>query len=629
MRKSIAVAVISIFAGMLCRAAFAGGTVLEGAVGKKANALFSERLLCDKARGDIFNETVNAFVTRYDDLHPQTDKTRRSGYWQGEYWGKTMLSYCGYVRYSGDPAAKEFVRSNALELVRRFQREDGYLATYDDPDFIVGGRNIWGRKYTLWALLESYDLTGEKELLQAGVRMADHLIGQLKRLDKELAETGSFAGLPSMSILKPMVMLGERTGARRFLDFARVIVADNNRADGRKPNLIANAFSGKPVHEWYPSPDKWAKAYEMMSVLEGFLAYAKVSGEKRPLEAAERIWEMLDKYERNAVCSVGYHDHFLGTASYPNAITESCDVLHWMRLCKYLYAATGRMRYLDAWEAALLNAFLAGVFRDGAWGTHDVRSHGRRHLQGIFEVNMLYHFCCLDNDPRGFFDWAECQMASSGGRIDVNFYTDASFAGEDVSVKIAGDYPVGDEVRILVSAESPRTVRFRIPAWCRGGMRIDGRAVASGASAETVKMTGKSHEFIVKFDMSPRIERMVLHAITGADLTEPMRRLFEMGMHNKEMIGFARDNPGVRILRGPLLLAKARLAGDDDRTCFTDIDGLDDSWKRSLRPVTNPKVWGAWELILEGKGNRVTLGVCDYMSAADFDDPRNSFSIWF
>ena len=63
-----------------------------------------------------------------------------------------------------------------------------------------------------------------------------------------------------MSILKPMVMLAERTGERRFLDFARTIVADNDRADGRMPNLIANAFSGRPVHEWYPSPESWAKA---------------------------------------------------------------------------------------------------------------------------------------------------------------------------------------------------------------------------------------------------------------------------------------------------------------------------------------------------------------------------------
>ncbi|MBR4653452.1 MAG: glycoside hydrolase family 127 protein [Kiritimatiellae bacterium] len=607
-----------------------GGTVLEGAVGRKANALFSERLLCDKARGDIFGETANAFVTRYDDLHPQQDKTRRRGFWQGEYWGKTMLSHCAYARYSGDPSAKEFVRSNALELVRRFQREDGYLATYDDPDFIVGGNwNIWGRKYTLWALVESYDLTGEKELLQAGVRMADHLAGQLKRLGKDLAETGCFAGLPSLSILKPMVMLAERTGERRFLDFARTIVADNDRADGRRPNLIANAFSGKPVHEWYPSPESWAKAYEMMSLLEGFLEYANATGEKRPLEAVERIWDLLARYECNAVGSVGYHDHFLGAASYPNTITESCDVVHWMRLCRYLYAATGRMRYLDAWEMAFLNAFLAGVFRDGAWGTHDVRSHGRRHLQGIYEVNMLYHFCCLDNDPRGFFDWADCQVVAGEERIDVNFYTDAAFTSDGVAVKISGDYPVGDEVRVKVSAKSPRTVRFRVPAWCRGGMRIDGKAVAPGASVETARMAGPSQDFTLKFDMPPRIEPLALCPITGTNLTETAIELFEMRMHNKEMIGFARDKPGIRIMRGPLLLAKARLAGDDDRTCFTDIDGLDGSWKASLWPAADRKTWGAWELTLEGKGRRVTLGVCDYMSAADFDDPRNSFSIWF
>jgi hypothetical protein len=71
------------------------------------------------------------------------------------------------------------------------------------------------------------------------------------------------------------------------------------------------------------------------------------------------------------------------------------------------------------------------------------------------------------------------------------------------------------------------------------------------------------------------------------------------------------------------------LAGCDDRTCFSDIAGLDASWRASLRPVHGAKTWGAWELTLEGKGTKHVIGVCDYMSAADFDDPRNSFSIWF
>ena len=623
--KAIGVAVL-----FLTVAAFAGGTVLEGAVGAKANALFNERILCPKAQGDIFEETVNAFATRYDDLHTASNAVKRSGAWQGEYWGKTMLGYCGYARYSGDAGIRSFVHEKALALVRRFQRKDGYLATYDDADFVTGSTwNVWGRKYTMWALVEAYDLTGDRELLSAAVRMADHLTGQLKRLDKRLAETGTFAGLPSMSILKPIVLLGERTGERRFLDFARRIVEDNDRADGRVPNLIANAFSDRPVHEWYPSPDSWAKAYEMMSVLEGFLEYARVTGERRPFEAVERIWEMLHKYERNAVCSVGYHDHFLGAAAYPNAISESCDVVHWMRLCRYLYAATGRMRYLDAWEAAFLNAFLAGVYRDGAWGTHDVRSHGRRHLQGLYEVNMLYHFCCLDNDPRGFFDWADLQFAADDDRVALNFYTDASFRKGDVSVKVSGNYPVGDAISAKVEAKSLRRIRFRIPSWCGGRMSVDGRLATPGADTMEIAMSATSQVFSVKFDMTPRIEAMSPPFAADAKMADPLGVFFEMRAHNKEMVGLARTRPGVRIMRGPLILAKARLADCDDRTCFTDIAGLDGTWKASLRPISGKKTWGAWKLTLEGKGGCRTFGVCDYMSAADFDDPRNSFSIWF
>ena len=410
-------AFIAVAAPVACH----GGVALRGAVGAKADVLFERRLTGATARGDIFNEAVNAFATRNDDLHPYPPGvTNHYGWWQGEYWGKTMLSQCAYARYSGREDVKAFIRAKSRDLVRRFQRPNGYLSSYDDEDHVFGFNwNVWSRKYTMWALLEAYDLTGDAFLLDAAARMADHLATQLKRLDIPLAKTGYFAGLPSMSILKPMVLLAERTGEKRFMDFARAIVADNDRPDGRCPNLVANAFGNRPVHDWYPNPAGWAKAYEMMSVVEGFVEYARATGERRPLEAAERIWENLRSSEWNAIGSVGYHDHFTGAASYPNAISESCDVIHWMRLCKYLHEATGDAKYLDAWEAAFLNAFLAGVFRDGEWGTHDVRSHGRRHLQGLYEVQMTYHFCCIANAPRGFCDWADGQVVAAPDGIRV------------------------------------------------------------------------------------------------------------------------------------------------------------------------------------------------------------------
>ena len=607
------------------------GSVLEGAVGRKARALFHERLLCAKARGDIFDEALNAFATRMDDLHPYApNATNHYGWWQGEYWGKTMLCQCAFARYSGREDVRAFVHEKALELVRRFQRPDGYLSSYDDQDHVFGFNwNVWCRKYTTWALVEAYDLTGDKEFLVAAGRVVDHLASQLRRLDVPLAGTGYFSGIPSLSILKPAVMLAERTGERRYMDFARAIVMDNDRPDGRIPNIVANAFGPRPVHEWYPSPNKWAKAYELMSVVEGLIAFSKATGERRPLDAAVRIWEKLKAAELNPVESVGYHDHFTGAAAEVNAISEVCDVIHWMRLCRYLNEATGEAKYLDAWEAAFLNAFLAGVYRDGSWGAHDVRSHGRRHLQGLYEVGMTYHFCCIDNAPRAFCDWADRQVVlSDDGTVDVNFYTDCVFSGDGCSAKISGNYPVGGTVRMTVRSEKPRRIRFRIPGWCRGGMTVDGtKAVDAAGFAESSVECGE-RTFVVAFDMKPRIERSAATR-TGGKMDKESAEMFEMSWHNPEMAGFARKEPGVRILRGPFVLAKARLAGCDDRTCFSDIAGLGDGWSATLRPVPNAKTWGAWELTLEGAGEKRVVGVCDYMSAADFDDPRNAFSIWF
>ncbi|MCQ2390373.1 MAG: glycoside hydrolase family 127 protein [Kiritimatiellae bacterium] len=615
-----------------------GAVKVEGRLGVKAETLFARRLTSEKARKDIFGEAERAFETHFDDVHEQPSWTKkRTGYWQGEYWGKTMLSYCAYARYSGRQDMKDFILAKALKLIRTHQRADGFLGTYADADFVKGGWNIWGRKYTMWALLEAYDLTGERELLTAASKMADHLMAQLARLQLNLADTGGFAGLPSMSILKPMVLLYARTGEKRYLDFARGIVADNDRPDGRVPNLIANAFGDKPVHEWYPKPDEWAKAYELMSVVEGFIAYAKTTGEKRPLEAAQRIWEKLYAHERNVLGGVGYHDHFIGARAYANAITECCDVIHWMRLCRHLHEATGEGKYLDAWEAAFVNAFQAGIYREGEWGAHDVRSHGRRHLTGMYEVDMTYHFCCIDNAVRGFGDWSDCQVREAqGGLLVVNFYTDCTFACGDVQGAIRGNYPVGDTVTLSVTSPRPRRLSLHVPGWCRGGMRLNGAPVGDVARFELDVAAGET-TLTLTFAAAPRIEPLVLEPRTAQEVTWPEMHTFEMArrgggayFHNPEMKGLSRTTPGVRILRGPLVLAKAEIMGDHNATVFTDIPGL--AAQASIvgfEPLTGHDVWGAWKLTVDVGGAQTSVPVCDFASAADWDDPRNAFSIWF
>ena len=612
------------------------GTIrLEGGAGRKAESVFTRRLRDDRARGEVYDEAVNAFRTHYDDVHPHvTDWTKGLGLWQGEYWGKCMLSHVAYARMSGDAEEKDFIRKKAVEFVRTFQREDGYLCSYANEDFICDCCwNIWSRKYTMWALIEAYDLTGERELLESAAKMADHLVAQLKRLDIPIGRTGCFVGMPSMSILKPMLLLYERTLEPRYLEFARCIVEENDRADGRAPNLIANAFGDKPVHEWYPEPQKWAKAYEMMSDVEGFVEYYLVTGERRPLEAAKRLWEKLYANELNDLFGAGFHDHFVNAESRPNVITEVCDTIHWMRLCHYLNEATGDVKYLDAWELAYFNAFLGGVNRDGFWGPHDVRGHGTRHLQMPGEVGMKYHLCCIANVPRAFGDWGERQIVQRRGGLDINFYTDCEWSGDGVAVKMSGDYPVGDRVTVRVSSSKPMELRFRIPGWCpkvtlNDSLDIGGGVRRKGAvwrSRFSFPVEAGEREIAISFEMPVGIRR-----IHGKPTDDSLNaEWFEMTHINKEMAGYARKNFGARVMRGPLVLAKSRNSGCDRDTVFGEIEGLDSSWNAKLVPEKASETWGAWTLELSKGDRKHTLKVCDFESAADFDDAANFFSIRF
>ena len=161
-------------------------------------------------------------------------------------------------------------------------------------------------------------------------------------------------------------------------------------------------------------------------------------------------------------------------------------------------------------------------------------------------------------------------------------------------------------------------------------MTVDGAAAVPASGYVEMSVGAGEQVFVLGFDMLPRVEPSPSMEIKDGESKTAIKH-FGMIWHNPEMAGFARRMPGVRILRGPLVLAKARSAGCDDHACFTDVEGLDASWRVSLAPVPNESVWGAWKMTLEspdGKTRR-SLGVCDYATSADYDNPRNSFSIWF
>ena len=612
---------------------------LAGHVAAKMNALVHERFMSETARTVIYDEAENAFRTHYDDQH-----SKGLGWWQGEYWGKTMLSAAQVYSHTRDEGLKAFILEKTHAFLAAHQHPDGYLGTYKDKRFVRVTNlpekhcwcwNVWGRKYTMWALYDIYRQTGDRRSLDAAVKSMDQLLAMLKETGFRISGTGSFYGLPSSSILKPLLLLYRETGKDAYLEAARDIVSDFDRLGHPHGNIIADAFSDRPIHEWHPEPFFWAKAYEMMSCMEGLIEYHRLTGESRPLQAVLRLHAKLVAHELNPMGSVGYFDHFVDGGHHPNALTEPCDVTHWIRVNRELYLLTGDIRFLDYIEKAFYNAFLAGVYRDGTWGAHAVRSHGRRHRTAPHQVGMKHHQCCVDNMPRTFVDWIATQLGRRrDGSIDVNFYSDAVSSLDGVTVSVSGGYPVADTATVRITADRARRVRFRVPAWSRA-ITVNGKR-AVGPWFEIAAPAGES-TWTLGFDMTPAV--VSTYAIKkvystdwfyGQPMVDWVVNVFESVDENPEMKGLSRTDGAAFVMRGPLLLARCSRAGGTPEEILTVARTVNHTGcAAAATPRANAQVWGAWTLTLgEGKERR-TFEVSDYSSAADTDDPQNAFSIWF
>ncbi len=609
-------------------------TRLLGTVGSKTDRFLSKRVFSDYARNTMFPEAEKAFDTHFDDdpSHPG------AGYWQGEYWGKEMLGLIEGALYGHDDGLKAWALERARELIRKHQRPDGYLGTYRDPEYLRYGQgwnwNLWGRKYTLWAFLEIYEATGARDVLEAAKKLMDQQIAMLHRLKLPIWETGCYVGLPSMSVLKPLLVLYRHAPETRYLDYAREIVSGWEREGNPAPNLLVNAFSERPVADWYGVPHEWAKAYEFMSCLEGLVEYYRVTGEKRVLEAVERIWDKLARDEANPVGTVAYFDHFFNAARMTNGASEPCDSTHWIRVSRELFLVTGNAKYLDAIERTFLNGFLAGVWRDGSWGAHMVRSHGRRHRAAPVQVGMKHTQCCVANIPRTFFDVARTAVTRlPDGTLSVNLFTDAEVSFPDgVRVAISGNYPVSEEFSVSIRAARPVKVRIRVPDWCPA-LKVDGQTVwmlaAKVAGGWHVEENVTDRDIKVSFSMPPHIVPFGRVPQVAGE-SEWAGRFWTAVWENPETKPYFRTKPAARIERGPLILAKTKALGCTDREIFdfTSIDGR--GFDAKLSPIATDKAWGAWRLTLTNRdGEKIETNVGDLQSAADFDDASNAFSVWF
>ena len=604
---------------------------LGGVPAGKMHNFFRARMLDKTAQRDVFGEARSAFRDRDDDEKAVLPDRKMGGIWRGEFWGKLMLGTARVADYLQDPALTKFVKEECHRMIA-LQDPDGYLGSYADKENVwipesakpamraaYGWNtvwNLWNRKYAIWAMLMAYRTTGDRAILASTERQMDQWIEMMHRLGLPLFVTGQpeKVGLPSMSILKPLLMLYAETGKKTYLDYAKEMLPDWDRADGACPNFFRNADRADALHTWYPNPSRWAKSYEMMSCLDGLLEYTRLTGDARALETVRKIYDNLLRTELNVLGDVGYVDQFYGAATQPNASTEVCDTIHWIRLSLDLYLMTGDVRYCDAIELAYFNAFLAGVYRDGTWGAFAVR--GTACHETDRQCGYAYNHCCVNNVPRTFMDMAEGTVTRDrAGVFHVNFYQDATATLDGVDFAVSGNYPVGNVVTVKVSDPAAKVV-FRTPAWCP---KLDVAQPEKGVWRLT-------------FDMNPRLLDGPDTAVAKKEGWHYARYLCREQPLRSPLRDSYRATPAATVMVGPLLLAKSRRTGATQTELMNLATVRGQGYAVKVTPVACEDVWGAWNVELTKPGApTIRTRACDYQSAGDdpYADGSVRFSIWF
>jgi len=558
----------------LMKPAAPGSVTITGRLGEKLDLCVKNRLL---------SQDIEAVVK------PYRDKTETGNSdWRCEYWGKWFTSLALADAYDSSSSIRR-KRDAATAALIATAAPDGYLGTRQ-PEHRLEGWDVWGCKYALLGLIADYDRTNDPAVLQAACREVDVLISELGPGKTSIADVGEWNGLPASSVLEPVVLVYERTGDEKYLQFAEHIVASWSAPSKRLPGgmrLVEDAIAGKdPARMCAP------KAYEMMSCFEGLCELYRATGRRDYLDAAVKLADAIEHKEATLIGVGTSNEIWCDGAPKQTGVVEkpmeTCVTVTWMKLCDQLLRLTGDPRYADELEKNLYNGLLGAMMPDGNWWAYFSGLMGVRvpsYVQHA-DVNLS---CCVVNGPRGLMLTPFWAFMQNGDGPVVNLYAPGTAQVGAVNLAITGDYPVSDHVEIRVNPgkSADFTLTLRVPAWSeRTELKVNGHPVSVTPGYTKIhRIWHRDDRIAINFDMHARVTEL---------------------------------NGQVALQRGPVVLSLDNRLTPASAGQIT----LDPHPQLKPDPAAAQKI-GAWMAFDVGP-----LTFCDYASAGNAFSETNIFRTW-
>ena len=274
-----------------------------------------------------------------------------------------------------DPALAALVDSVADKVIQA-QQADGYLNTHfivTQPEMRWRNLRDWHELYCAGHLIEAavahYQATGERKLLDALSRYADHIDATFGR---KAGQKRGYCGHPEIELA--LIKLYHATDNPRYLDLATYFI-DERGAQPHYFDLEARGRGEDPA-------DYWAKSYEYsqahvpvreqtkvvghavraMYLLSAVADLAHENNDPTLLETCERLWDNLvtkRMYLTGAIGPSRHNEGFTEDYDLPDetAYAETCATIGIIQWNHRMLQFSGESKYADVMERGFIMDF--------------------------------------------------------------------------------------------------------------------------------------------------------------------------------------------------------------------------------------------------------------------------------
>ena len=373
-----------------------------------------------------------------------------------------------YLAYSHDEKLSSLV-IKVIEDVISAQDENGYLNTYftferekERWTNLKDMHELYCAGHLMQAAIALYRATGERHLLDAACKFADH-ISSIFGVDKRLGTPGH----PEIEMA--LVELYRTTGKQAYLDLAQFFL------DNRGKGLVG----GDPYHidhkPFRELDEIVGHAVRSLYLNCGATDIYLETGEKQLWDTLLRLWHNMTERKMYVTGGVGSRhegEAFGDDYELPNyrAYAETCATIANFMWNWRMLLATGDACFADVMELALYNGVLSGISLDGKhyFYVNPLADRGKHRRQRWFRCA-----CCPPNIARLIASLPGYLYSVSDEGIWINLYVQSTafidIEGKTVTVEQRTNYPWSGGIDIFLQPESETSfsLYLRIPGWCR------------------------------------------------------------------------------------------------------------------------------------------------------------------